>query len=86
MRHDPNLWHIDASGNAYAMKTPAEQRHPLLGPGIGDRRIDRLFDGIGTIIIAALGIALTVGMLKVVDSPSPTTPTRPDTVVGVCDK
>ena len=76
-------WHMDASGNKYARRLPTQpdERHYLYGPGTGksdtsSRRTDRIFDGLITITLLTLGIAVAVGMLGMLKSPQPAQPDR----------
>ena len=63
MQHNHD-WHISANGDKYARRLPTQpdERHYLYGPGTGksdrsSRRTDRIFDGLTTIILLAVGIA-----------------------------
>ena len=78
MSNQNHDWHMDASGNKFARRLPTQpdERHYLYGPGTGksdrsSRRTDRIFDGLATIILIALGIAVTVGMLGMLKTPEP---------------
>lgn len=93
--NDPN-WFIDANGNRYQRKATAsvfprqqtfDDRHPLLGPGIGHRRTDKIFDGIAAALILAVGITMTVGFLKYTDQSQPVNrPAVTVTDTGSCGK
>lgn len=83
MHNHNNDWHIDASGNKYARRLPTQpdERHYLYGPGTGksdrsSRRTDRVFDGLTTIILLAVGAAVTVGLLGMLKAPEPAQPDR----------
>jgi hypothetical protein len=85
--NDPN-WYISASGDRYHRKAtarrlptqPGEERHPLYGPGIGHKRIDRLFDGIITAIILTTGAALAFAMISMLRAPEPGQSPERDTI------
>lgn len=85
MQHNHD-WHISANGDKYARRLPRqpEERHVLLGPGIGHKRVDRLFDGLITGLLIAVGVAMTAGLLTLTSKD--TTPNRPDTGSAVCEK
>ena len=88
MKHNPDEWLHDESGNPYAKRLPTQpsgdnERHRLLGPGIGHRRTDKFFDGIIVAILFALGISLTVGLLSMQPDAKGDTPAP---AVSACDK
>ena len=96
MQHNHDEWLHDASGNPYARRPTARQlptqpsgdndRHRLLGPGIGHRRTDKFFDGIIVAILFAVGISMTVGLLSMQPKSSGDAPFRSDTGSGQCSK
>ncbi len=78
MQDNNHDWHISANGDKYARRLPTQpdERHYLYGPGTSksdrsSRRTDRIFDGLATIVLLSLGIAVTVGMLGMLKSPEP---------------
>jgi hypothetical protein len=81
--NDP-YWQIDANGDKYARKLPTQpdERFYLYGPGSGNRRTDKFFDGLITALILAVGVTLMVGLLKVT-APAEA-PISPDTGTVVC--
>jgi hypothetical protein len=87
MQHNPEEWFHDSSGRPYARRLPSQPvqgRHELFGPGIGHKRTDKLFDGLITGLIIAVGVAMTAGLLTMT-SPDKQ-PARPDTGSAVCDR
>jgi len=84
--NDPN-WYINASGDRYhrkptARRLPQQPEDPyrqmgwLYGPGTGrtdriSRKVDKLFDGIITVIVVGVGAAVALGMLSMLKSPEP---------------
>lgn len=86
MQDNNHGWHMDASGNKYARRLPSQPagRHELYGPGIGHKRTDKLFDGLITGLIIAVGVAMTAGLLTMT-SPDKQ-PARPNTGSAVCDR
>jgi hypothetical protein len=86
-------WYISASGDRYHRKAtarripkqPTEERHPLYGPGTGrtdvlSRKVDRLFDGIITVIVVGVGAAVAVAMLGMLRAPDPALEPERDTI------
>jgi hypothetical protein len=81
-------WYTDAGGSRYhrkptARRMPTQQeadRHPLYGPGIGHKRIDRLFDGIITAIILTVGTAVAFAMVGMLRTPEPAIEQERDTI------
>jgi hypothetical protein len=84
--NDPD-WYTSASGDRYhrkptARRLPQQPEDPhrqmgwLYGPGTGrtdriSRKVDRLFDGLITAVVIAVGGALAVAMLGMLRAPEP---------------
>ena len=71
------------SDPSWSRSNTGEDRHVLLGPGIGHRRTDRFFDLLGTVIILGVGVVATVGLLRILPSvsePQPM-PVRPSSTI-----
>ena len=90
--NDPD-WYISANGDRYHEKPtarrmptqPGPERHPLLGPGLGktdplSRKVDRLFDGIITVIIVGVGLTVAIGMLGILRASEPAQTPERDTI------
>jgi hypothetical protein len=83
--NDPE-WYIDRNGGKYARKPVPDDRHPLLGPGIGHERTDRFFDWIGTAIIAVVAVVATVGLLRTLPDGQQPAPVKPSKITEkVCE-
>jgi hypothetical protein len=93
--NDPD-WFTDRNGNRYHQKPtarrlpeqptdPYRQMSWLYGPGTGktdriSRKVDKLFDGIITVIVVAVGATVAFGMLGILRAPEPAQTPERDTI------